>query len=375
MREFNVSAVNVGVLTSSYFIIYGLLQPLYGAAIDRYSSSKVILFTMPIYVLACYLFATSPTFELLIISRIGVAAAIACVFIAGLKATALTFKSATYGKVVGIYTGWGYTSSLLGMVIPSIMLGQGLGWRQTFISLAMASLIFYIFFAAFTVRHTANRQAINPSSKQSGVRLRTLFSSNLLLIYLSAAIAYGSYVGLVSWIPKYLYDVFTLTRDLSGIVAAVPVAMMAIGSPLMGILADRTRSCSSVYKYTHLLTTILLATLLYLIMLGDVFLSMLFFSCSVLTLSGFTIWPTIIRKEMGEKNLALLLSLVNTFVFLGAFAYPAAMGLIMDLSTPKMIIAGERIYDVEAYFWAFALCFSTLASSTVLLFTRMRTKV
>ena len=375
MREFGVSAANVGVLTSSYFIIYGLLQPLYGAAIDRYGSSKVVLFTMPIYVLACYLFATSPTFESLILSRIGVAAAIACVFIAGLKATALTFKSATYGKVVGIYTGWGYTASLLGMVIPSIMLGQGLGWRQTFISVAVASLIFYVFFAAFTVRHATKKQATDPSSKQSGVKLRTLFSSNLLLIYLSTAVAYGSYVGLVSWIPKYLYDVFALTRDVAGIVAALPVAMMAIGSPLMGILADRTKSCSSVYKYTHLLTAILLAALLYSIMLSDVFLSMLFFSCSVLSLSGFTIWPTIIRKEVGERNLALLLSLVNTFVFLGAFAYPAAMGLIMDLTTPKMIIAGERIYDVGAYFWAFTLCLATLAISTLMLFARMRTKV
>ncbi len=373
MREFSVSAANVGLLTSSYFIIYGLLQPLYGAAIDRFGSNRVVLFTMPIYVVSCYLFATSPTFESLIIWRVGVAAAIACVFIAGLKATALAFKSATYGKVVGIYTGWGYTASLLGMVIPSIMLGQGLGWRQTFIAVALASLIFYLFFALFTVRHS-DENITEPSSKQNEVILRTLFSSDLILIYLSTAIAYGSYIGLVSWIPKYLYDVFTLSRDVSGIVAAVPVAMMAVGSPLMGILADRTKSCNSVYKYSHLLTTVLLAALLYSIMLGDVLLSMLLFSGSVLSLSGFTIWPTIIRKERGEKNLALLLSLVNTFVFLGAFAYPAAMGLVIDLATPKTVILGERIYGVESYFWAFALCFFTLAFSTILLFMRMRTR-
>jgi len=374
MREFGVSAVDVGLLTSSYFIIYGLLQPLYGAAIDRYGSNKVVLLTTPIHILACYLFATSPTFDLLILSRVGVAIAIAGVFIAGLKATALAFKSATYGKVVGIYHGWGYTASLLGMVIPSVMLGQGLGWRQTFISLALASLVFYLFFALFAAKHT-NRHTIELSSEQSEFRLRTLFSSELVLVYMSAAIAYGSYVGLVTWIPKYLFDVFALTRDVSGIVAAIPVAMMIIGSPLMGFFADRVRSSNIVYKYSHLLTTILLAALLYFIMRDDVFFSMLFFSCSILSLSGFTIWPTIIRKERGEKNLALLLSLVNTFVFLGAFTYPAAMGLIIDLSTPKMIIAGERIYGVEAYFWAFLFCFSTVAISTILLFTLMRRKV
>ncbi len=373
MREFSVSAAGVGLLTSSYFIVYALLQPLYGAAIDRFGSNRVVLFTMPIYVVACYLFATSPTFESLIISRIGVAAAIACVYIAGLKATAPKFKTTTYGKVVGIYAGWGYTSSLLGMMIPSIMLGQGLGWRQTFIAVALASLIFYLFFALFTVRHS-DENVTEPSSKQNKVILRTLFSSDLLLIYLSTAIAYGSYVGLVSWIPKYLYDVFTLPRDVSGIVAAVPVAMMAIGSPLMGLLADKTKSSNSVYKYSHLLTTVILAALLYTLTLGNALLSMLLFSCSVLSLSGFMIWPTIIRKEKGEKNFALLLSLVNTFVFLGAFAYPAAIGLIMDLATPKTIISGERIYGVESYFWAFAFCFFTMAFSTILLFMRMRTK-
>ncbi len=373
MREFGVSAANVGLLTSSYFIIYGLLQPLYGAAIDRYGSNKVVLFTMPIHILACYLFATSTTFHSLILSRIGIAVAIASVFIAGLKATALAFKSTTYGKVVGIYTGWGYAASLLGMVIPSIMLGQGLGWRYTFFSVALASLVFYSFFAFFTAKHT-NRHAIEPPFTQYEFRLRTLFTSDLLLIYVSTAVAYGTYVGLVSWIPKYLYDVFALTRDVSGIVAAVPVAMMAIGSPLMGLLADRTRAYNSLYKYSHLITTILLAALLYSIMKCDVALSMLFFSCSVLSLSGFTIWPAIIRKERGEKNLALLLSLVNTFVFLGAFAYPAAMGLIMDLAAPKRVILGERIYGVESYFWAFALCFFTLAFSTILLFMRMRTR-
>lgn len=373
MREFSVPAVSVGVLTSSYFIVYGLLQPLYGVVIDRYGSNKVVLFTMPLYVLACYLFATSPTFESLILTRVWIAVAIACVFIAGLKATALTFKSASYGKVVGIYTGWGYTASLFGMVIPSIMLGQGLGWRQTFIALALASLIFYLFFAFFTARQTS-KHVIEFSSKQAEFRLRTLFSSDLVIIYVTAAIAYGSYVGLISWIPKYLYDVFTLSRDVSGIVAAVPVAMMAVGSPLMGFLADRA-GCNLVYKYAHLLTTILLATLLYSITVGDVLLSMALFSFVVLGLSGFTIWPALVRKGIGEKNLALLLSVVNTFVFLGAFAYPAAMGLIMDLLAHKMVIAGERIYGVEAYFWAFALCFTSIAASTTLIFTRMRTKV
>ncbi|MEM3386732.1 MAG: MFS transporter [Nitrososphaerales archaeon] len=367
MREFGVSAFGVGVLTSSYFIIYGLLQPIYGVAIDNYGSNRVILFTMPLYVVACFLFAISPSFDMLIASRIVVAAAIASVYVAGLKATALSFKSASYGKVVGIYTGWGYTSSLLGMIIPSVMLGQGLSWRQTFIGVAGASLIFYLFFVLFIARNVTEAD-VKSASEPSMIRLKTLFSPHLILIYVTVLVAYGSYVGLVSWIPKYLYDVFGLERNISGIVAAIPAAMMAIGSPIMGLLADRRGSWSRIYKFSHLLTTFLLAALLYTVIMGDVLLTTLSFSSAMLALSGFTIWPAILRKERGEDSLGLILSIVNTFAFLGAFAYPALMGFVIDLFTPQMVVAGERIYGYDAYFWAFTLCFSTMVVSTTLIF-------
>jgi len=374
MREFVVTASSVGVLTSSYFIVYGLLQLVYGATIDRYGSNKIVLLTMPLYVVACFLFASSSSFEVLVASRMVIAAAIAPVYIAGLKATALTFRNAAYGKVVGIYTGWGYTASLLGMVIPSLMLGQGLGWRQTFISVALASLFFYLFFALLVVPHI-KRPASVASAEQSKFKLRLFFTPNLILIYFTAAVAYGSYVGLVSWMPKYLYDVFGLGRDVSGIVSAIPAAMMAIGSPIIGVLADRTSSWSRIFKYSYLFTTLLLASLLYAIIIGDALLAVIFFSSSMLSLSGFTIWPVILRKERGESNLALLLSLVNTFVFIGAFAYPAVMGAVMDYFTPKLIVAGERIYGAEAYLWAFSFCFSTLAVSTALILKRMQSRV
>ena len=197
MREFVVTASGVGVLTSSYFMIYGLLQLVYGAAIDRCGSNKIVLLTMPMHVIACFLFASASSFEMLVASRVVIAVAIAPVYIAGLKATALTFGNATYGKVVGIYTGWGYTASLLGMVIPSLMLGRGLGWRQTFVSLALASLFFYLFFALLVVPHT-KRPISKASSEKRSFNLRLLFTSDLALIYFTAAVAYGSYVGLVS---------------------------------------------------------------------------------------------------------------------------------------------------------------------------------
>lgn len=373
MREFGVSALGVGVLTSSYFIIYGLLQPIYGGAIDRYGPNKVILATMPLYVMACYVFAASTSFEMLIASRVVVAAAIASVYISGLKATALSFKTTSYGKVVGVYTGWGYAASLLGMVIPSLMLGQGLSWRHTFIGIASASLVFYLYFALFVARRTI-RADIKEKSERSILRVKTLLSPSLILIYITVFAAYGSYIGLVSWIPKYLYDVFKFGRDVSGFVAAIPAAMMAIGSPISGFLADRKGLWNRVYKFSYLLTTILLASLLYTVIIGDVLLATLSFSLAMLALSGFTIWPAILRKEMGEDNLGLILSVVNTFAFLGAFVYPALMGFIIDLFTPTTIIAGERLYSSEAYFWAFTLCFFTIAASTASLFKWIRGK-
>jgi hypothetical protein len=62
-------------------------------------------------------------------------------------------------------------------------------------------------------------------------------------------------------------------------------------------------------------------------------------------------------------------------VFIGAFAYPAVMGAVMDYFTPKLIVAGERIYGAEAYLWAFSFCFSTLAVSTALILKRMQSRV
>lgn len=367
MADYGITASGVGLITSAFFLTYGMSQVFFGLAIDRYTPRRVVLYTTVLAVLSSFLFALSPRFEVVIASRILLGIGFAGVFIGGLEATSRVYDSSSYGRVVGVLSGCGNAGSLVGMILPNLLLGIGVGWRSTFIGVGVACAVVYGLFLIF-----GRGEEIVLKDKQN-LPLRIPHSIFMIAMYFTLPVSYGVYVGLVTWIPKYLFDIYSWGRIISGSMTALLAVSMIIGSPLMGYLVDKYRKGENIFLGSFSLTSVCLAILLFSVYVQNPFLSLISATIGSLFLSGFTIWPVIIRATKVGANIGWIFSLINAFTFVGAFGFPYIMGWVIDWFPPS-IVGAERIYPVSSYFSCFLLCFvmMVIASFASLVLRRKR---
>lgn len=223
--ELGLDLAALGVLTSTYFIGFVLLQIPAGVMLDRYGPRRVQATLLLFAALGAAAFALSSTLATLGLSRAIVGAGVAMCLMAGFKANTLFWPPERLGTANGILMAFAGLGGVFGTV-PVTWLADAAGWRGVFWVLSAASLAVAAFvWFAVPDRRAENRQSI--ADALDGVRRIATASVFWRVVPLSATTqaAFQAYHTL--WTAPWLVDVAGLPTG------AVPGAMLAI---LLGII-------------------------------------------------------------------------------------------------------------------------------------------
>ena len=155
-------AADLGFLTATYFLAFGLIQLPLGVGLDRYGPRRVQAVLLVIAAAGAALFATADGFPALAIGRGLIGLGVAGALMAGLKAIVLWFPS----HRIALANGWFIMLGALGAVTataPAEIVLARIGWRGLFAVLA-----------AVTAASAVVILLVVPERRQSGVRDRTL---------------------------------------------------------------------------------------------------------------------------------------------------------------------------------------------------------
>lgn len=147
-RELDLSAADLGLLTSTYFFAFGLAQIPVGIALDRYGPRRVEAALLLITALGSVLFASGDSLPTLASARGLIGFGVAACLMGGLKGFTQWFPREKLASL----TGYIMASGALGAVTASAPLEAALpflGWRGAFWMVAAfaASVAALIFFA------------------------------------------------------------------------------------------------------------------------------------------------------------------------------------------------------------------------------------
>jgi sugar phosphate permease len=133
--DLSLSAVDLGFLTSIYFIVFAAFQTPLGVLLDRYGPRRVQAALLIFAALGGTLFAISENFLLLSVARglIGLGAS-GCLM-AAIKANVLWFPKERLPLVNGLTATFGTFGALSGTV-PVELLYDAFGWRTIFVILS-----------------------------------------------------------------------------------------------------------------------------------------------------------------------------------------------------------------------------------------------
>ena len=235
-KEFGVSSVQLGLISTVFLWVYGALSPVGGFLADRFSRKRVILFSLAVWSLVTWATAHVGSFRQLLQARALMGISEACYLPAALALIADQHDERTRSRATGLHQSGLYGGIILGGVVGGWM-GEHYGWRSAFMVLGMIG-VGYALLLAFTMKDSLQVPAIAapPDDKpRFGPALKELVSlPGFLLLGTVSSLAAIAFWIVYTWLPTYLYERFQMTLTGAGFSATFYLQAASFGGILLG---------------------------------------------------------------------------------------------------------------------------------------------
>ena len=370
---FDTTATALGLMSSMYFYIYALDQPLVGYLADRLGPRRVIAYWTLTAAAGCFIFGMAPSIAWASVGRALIGFGVGGVYVPTVKALSQWFREKEFATMVGIMMSVGNVGAVVATT-PLAWAAGTWGWRPTFfligtISLVMAVVMLTVTRDAPSPVPSPDSSGNAPGSQVSNLRndvMAILASLKFWLIVLYFFGFYGTAVTLQGlWATPFLMAVLGAERILaSQLNMLIPLGVI-VGSPLFGWLPDRfaLNKTSLLTMLTAIYTLGWLSILVGFDRMGIMFYGLVFFVMGMM-IGGFisTLWG-IIRETTPTRRLGLTAGILNPAPFLGVAVFQVITGGIIDRAGGL-----EDQVPLSAFKSAFGLCLAGAVACLLLTF-------
>ena len=340
LAAFDTTATALGVMSSMYFYIYALNQPLVGYLADRIGPRRVIAFGTLTAAAGCFLFGMAPSMGWASAGRLLIGFGVGCVYVPTVKALSQWFREKEFATMVGLLMSVGNFGAVVATT-PLAWAAGNWGWRSTFFLIGGLSLAMALLMLTVTRDAPEQKSDINDAGNCQGQPPAGLWRNVGAIMaapqfWLLAAAFFGFYGTAVAlqglWATPFLMASLGIERILaSKLNMLIPVGVI-LGAPFFGWLPNRfslnkNRTLSAI---SGIYCLCWLALLPFLGPMG------IFGYAAILLLMGVmiggfisTIWG-IIRETTPTKRLGLTSGLLNPAPFLGVAVFQVLTGGMID---------------------------------------------
>ncbi len=349
MKELEWDEASLGIILSSFFFGYTLLQIPGGWLADRYGGKKVLTFGVlwwSVFTMITPL-ARSITGMAFVRTLMGVG------------------EGVNFPSIQSITTKWipvAERSRVMGFTLSGISVGNiiafplaawimlTLGWRSVFYIFGLFGFIWCLFWLRIasnrpeehkTIKQeeldyiTANRPVINPIKR---VPWKTLLTKGEVwaLVINHFCVSWGFFMFL-TWLPTYLIKAHGFSIKEMGIYSMLPYVAMVIGSNATGWVADywikRTGAITLTRKIVHSVS--LISAALFLVLLAGAETKLAVITCvtlalGMLSMTGSSTGPN--AMDIGPRYAGIIMGMQTTAGNIAGVIVPLAVGLIVSLS-------------------------------------------
>ncbi len=250
--ELSLSTIQLGLLGSSFALVYGICGPIAGNIVDRVRRKTAVLGGLYTWSLICMATALARTFPQLLFFRAAEGLGETFYFPASMSLISDYHGKRSRSRAMGLHQTSVYIGTIAGGFFGGLI-GQRYGWRWSFIVFGgLGVLLGFVLnrYLREPVRGAADLDDLGAPTEASAHRhmpfmafLKVVWTTPTVLL-LMATFCLANFVAMVllSWMPKFLFDRFHLGLAVSGLTATVFVQLASmVGSPLGGWLADTLR--------------------------------------------------------------------------------------------------------------------------------------
>jgi ACS family D-galactonate transporter-like MFS transporter len=258
-KEFEISPAVQGMIFSSFFLTYCLMQIPGGIFADRFKPRIVIALSTVFWGIFQALAAITPNWAMLMLTRLGLGAAEAPIYPAGGKLTAIWLTENERGRGATLLDGGAPLGAALGSVVIAWLIASFDSWRMAFalsgIATVLCGALAWYYVRNSPRQHPATNEAeakyleeahaledakMPPS--QGGHWLAYFRYRSVWCMCIGWVCFDVTFYGLLTWMPTYLFKVHNF--DIKSLGGASFIIYFAgfIGELVGGYISDAWRS-------------------------------------------------------------------------------------------------------------------------------------
>jgi sugar phosphate permease len=377
--DFGLDKGALGLLGSVFLYAYALGQLPWGVASDRWGSRRAVGLGVFFTAVTLWGFATSTSFNQLLVWRItnGIAAASVYVVMAGALARWFSEKERGFCQSVFAAVGGTLGEGTANFIVPLLTVYVASGWRQSTEIVAALIAVAAVACAVFLRSAPPGHQATDRKPFE-WVLVRDVQLWAFTLVYSGSIISLRI---LPVWLPIYAADIY-ISRGMSvpqaavagGALSTMYLAGRLLGGPVMGFVSDRLLARGIARTSLAMGFLLLSAVLFQLMPLGirsTVVLGAIGFLMGI-SINMYPLITTAVSETFGSRRTSSVMGFLNTFAQLsGATALLTSgyLGIALNSAPGNTLEEYRGIWLV-----GFVGCVITAAAGSLLLLATKGTK-
>ncbi|MNB82205.1 putative sulfoacetate transporter SauU [compost metagenome] len=336
-EDLGLNASSTGIILSSFFAGYALMQLPGGWLADKFGYRKVIITSIILWSIFTILTGIAWSLTSLILVRFLFGLSEGSFFPSASKAITNWFPTNERSRAMSIMLTSG---SVMGVVTPiaATQVMANNGWRSLFYIVGAIGLGFAVLFMFFLKEKI--KQETKPVVKQGAVKtpvkgaplrsiLKSAFVWKLFIGYFSIYVVSW---GLNSWMPTYMMNVRDLDLASIGYLSAIPAFVGIFAMVISGVVLDKLPRGRELQVAA--ISAVLIAVLLYLMETASSTGMFIAYQCLVIVFQSFVIIliASAALKHLPEESAATANGFINTGAQLAGFLAPTMIGFMVQAS-------------------------------------------
>ena len=344
-QQLGLNETQFGLLVGTPILTGSLVRIFLGIWTDQYGGRRIYTVVMLAAALATFLLTYAHTYPQILAAALGVGIAGGS-FAVGIAYVSRWYPAQKQGTALGIFGAGNVGAAVTKFCAPFVLVAYG--WQTTAqvwaIGIAIMGVLFWIFTKEDPVE--LERRAKGERARSAWLELEPLKNVQVWRFALYYFFAFGAFVALSLWLPRYLIGVYKLDIETAGMLGAaysVPASLFRIYG---GVLSDRygaRRVMYWMFGVSALITFILAYPPTEYVVQGmkgpiqfHMATGVVTFTCLIFVLGFFmSLGKAAVYKHIPvyyPDNVGSVGGLVGMIGGLGGFVLPIAFGALNDLT-------------------------------------------